>query len=86
MQLSAVQVLLGDYIDRGPDLRQVIDLLIGRRKSHNVIPLKGNHEQCALNALHDPSSLSQWKSIGGLNTILSYGVAPMWNDSHSMWP
>jgi serine/threonine protein phosphatase 1 len=76
----SIQVLLGDYIDRGPDSRQVIDLLIDRRKSHNVIPLKGNHEQCALNVLRDPSSLLQWKSIGGLNTILSYGVTATWRD------
>jgi serine/threonine protein phosphatase 1 len=75
-----IQVLLGDYIDRGPDSRQVIDLLIGRRRSHDLIPLKGNHEQCALNVLLDPSSLLQWKSIGGLNTVLSYGVTPRWND------
>jgi serine/threonine protein phosphatase 1 len=76
----SMHVLLGDYIDRGPDSRRVLDLLIGRRKSHNVIPLKGNHEQCALNVLRDPSFLVQWKSIGGLNTILSYGVIPKWSD------
>jgi serine/threonine protein phosphatase 1 len=81
---NSVQVFLGDYIDRGPESRQVIELLIGRRKIHNVIPLKGNHEQCALNVLHDPSLLAQWKSIGGLNTILSYGVTPVWTDSQSM--
>ena len=80
----SVQVLLGDYIDRGPASRQVIDFLIDRRKSRDVIPLKGNHEQCALNVLRNPSSLLHWKSIGGLNTILSYGVTPTRSDIHSM--
>jgi serine/threonine protein phosphatase 1 len=76
----SIQVLLGDYIDRGPDSRQVLDLIIGRRKGHSVIALKGNHEQCALNVLSDPSSLLQWKSVGGLNTVLSYGIAATWSD------
>jgi serine/threonine protein phosphatase 1 len=76
----SVQVLLGDYIDRGPDSRQVLDIVIGRRKTHSVIPLKGNHEQCALNVLSDPSSFLQWKSVGGLSTVLSYGIAASWTD------
>jgi serine/threonine protein phosphatase 1 len=76
----SIQVLLGDYIDRGPDSRQVLDLIIGRRKTHSVIALKGNHEQCALNVLSDPSSFLQWKAVGGLNTILSYGIAASWSD------
>jgi serine/threonine protein phosphatase 1 len=73
---DAVQVFLGDYIDRGPASRQVIDSLIARRRGHNVILLKGNHEDLALRFLSDPITLSQWKTIGGLNTILSYGVTP----------
>jgi serine/threonine protein phosphatase 1 len=76
----SIHVLLGDYIDRGPDSRQTVELLIERRKGYDLIPLKGNHEQCALNVLRDPSSVLQWKAIGGLNTILSYGVAPKWSD------
>jgi serine/threonine protein phosphatase 1 len=46
--IDAVQVFLGDYIDRGPNSRQVIDLLIARRRRRNVLFLKGNHEDCAL--------------------------------------
>jgi serine/threonine protein phosphatase 1 len=73
---DSVQVFLGDYIDRGPNSRQVIDLLIARRRQHNVLFLKGNHEECALQFLSDPTMLSAWRDMGGLSTLVSYGVAP----------
>jgi serine/threonine protein phosphatase 1 len=69
-----LQVFLGDYIDRGPDSREVIDLLIARQRKGNVVFLKGNHEDCAIRFLSDPETLPQWKNIGGLNTVASYGV------------
>jgi serine/threonine protein phosphatase 1 len=71
---DAVQVFLGDYVDRGPDSRQVIDLLIARQRQNNVVLLKGNHEDYIIRFLDDPSLLSRWKGIGGLNTVASYGV------------
>jgi serine/threonine protein phosphatase 1 len=75
-----LQVLLGDYIDRGANSRQVIEMLIARGQHHNVILLKGNHEECALQFLSDPTALARWKLIGGLNTVHSYGVAPARSD------
>jgi serine/threonine protein phosphatase 1 len=77
---DSVEVFLGDYIDRGPNSRQVIDLLIARRRRHNVLFLKGNHEDCALQFLSDPTMLSKWQNVGGLNTLLSYGVTPTCRD------
>jgi serine/threonine protein phosphatase 1 len=71
-----IQVFLGDYIDRGPHSREVLDLLIARRRKHTVLCLKGNHETFAARFLIDPSVLSNWKHIGGINTLLSYGVVP----------
>ena len=68
------QVFLGDYIDRGPHSRQVIDLLIARRRRHEMLFLKGNHEDFALEFLSDPTKLSEWKQVGGISTLLSYGV------------
>lgn len=70
----AIQVFLGDYVDRGPHSREVIDLLIDRQRCHQTMFLKGNHEDCMLQALADPAALADWKMIGGLSTILSYGV------------
>jgi serine/threonine protein phosphatase 1 len=72
---KVIQVFLGDYIDRGPEPRQVIDLLIARQRDANVVLLKGNHEDCAIRFLSDPKTLTQWKNIGGLSTVASYGVA-----------
>ena len=68
------QVFLGDYIDRGAHSRQVIDLLIARRRRHQMLFLKGNHEDFALEFLSNPTKLSEWKQVGGLSTLLSYGV------------
>jgi len=73
---NAVQVLLGDYIDRGPNSREVIDALIAREHRHKMVYLKGNHEAFALRFLTDPSVLSAWKRVGGMNTLLSYGLQP----------
>jgi serine/threonine protein phosphatase 1 len=73
-KVNAIHVFLGDYIDRGPHSREVIDLLIERRHSHQTMFLKGNHEDCMLQVLADPAAFSDWKMIGGLSTILSYGV------------
>jgi serine/threonine protein phosphatase 1 len=73
---DSAQVFLGDYIDRGPNSRQVIDLLIVRRRQHNVLFLKGNHEECALQFLRDPTMFSGWRNMGGLSTLVSYGVVP----------
>jgi serine/threonine protein phosphatase 1 len=81
---NALQVFVGDYIDRGPSSRQVIELLLERVQQHNVVLLKGNHEDCILRFLDDPSVLADWQRIGGLNTVLSYGITPTrWSDPRS---
>ena len=77
---DSIQVFLGDYIDRGPNSRRVIDLLITRQRRRDVLFLKGNHEDCALRFLNDPTVLPAWQSIGGLPTLLSYGVMPTRGD------
>ena len=78
--VDTVEVFLGDYIDRGPNSREVIDLLIARRRERNMIFLKGNHEDYALKFLSDPTSLPRWRNIGGLDTIFSYGLTPAQHD------
>jgi serine/threonine protein phosphatase 1 len=81
---NTIQVFVGDYIDRGPDSRGVIELLIARQQRHDVALLKGNHEDLALQFLSDPALLSTWKTVGGLNTVLSYGVVlPRHRDTQS---
>jgi serine/threonine protein phosphatase 1 len=71
-----ILVFLGDYIDRGPASRQVIDQLINLRAHREVIFLKGNHESYLTQFLKEPASLSKWFQYGGLETLRSYGIAP----------
>ncbi|HJR56236.1 MAG TPA: metallophosphoesterase family protein [Rhizomicrobium sp.] len=68
-------VYLGDYIDRGPDSKMVIDRLIGLRGFHTHF-LKGNHEAALLDFLRDPESYQVWRNYGAPETLLSYGVRP----------
>ncbi|UVO27623.1 metallophosphoesterase family protein [Bradyrhizobium arachidis] len=75
----AIQVFLGDYVDRGPNSRAVLDILIERSKSHETVCLKGNHEVFLLEVLQDPSRLQEWRHYGGLLTLVSYGVTPTMN-------
>jgi serine/threonine protein phosphatase 1 len=72
----AIHVFLGDYVDRGPDSRGVLDLLIARSRSHETVCLKGNHEVFLLEVLQDPTRLQEWRHYGGLLTLVSYGITP----------
>jgi len=68
-------VHLGDYIDRGPDSRGVLDFLIeasGRDPRH--VLLAGNHEAGLLDFLANPEDASVFLRLGGLQTAQSYGV------------
>ncbi len=78
-------VFLGDYIDRGPDSRQVIARLLdietgARREPLNdrvsARFLKGNHEAALLTFLERPETGPDWMRWGGAETLVSYGVAP----------
>jgi serine/threonine protein phosphatase 1 len=75
--VEALHIFLGDYVDRGRSSRQVIEQLIERGTSHKVICLKGNHESCLLEFLRDPSTLANWQQLGGSETLMSYGLAPL---------
>jgi serine/threonine protein phosphatase 1 len=74
--VRALHVFLGDYIDRGPDSRRTIDLLIERSRRHESVFLKGNHEAFLLDVLEDASRLEAWREYGGFQTLMSYGLAP----------
>lgn len=71
-----IHVFLGDYVDRGPDTKRTLDLLIDRGKKHEAVFVRGNHEQLMLDFLDQPSILSEWWSMGGAPTLLSYGLSP----------
>jgi len=76
---NAVQVFLGDYIDRGASSRQAVDLLIAYAASSRSVFLKGNHESYLIDFLRNPAVLEHWQRLGGLETLLSYGLTPVLN-------
>ncbi len=66
-------VLLGDYIDRGPDSRGVIDQLVELRTSCNLVSLRGNHEVMLLGVRLLGLPPEHWFQCGGQATLTSYG-------------
>ncbi|SIO35144.1 serine/threonine protein phosphatase 1 [Bradyrhizobium erythrophlei] len=72
----AIEVYLGDYIDRGPDSRATLDLLIRRSRRGNMVFLKGNHEAFLGAVFRDPSRIADWFQFGGRQTLMSYGLSP----------
>ena len=67
-------IFLGDYIDRGPASRQVIETLLELKKSHSPVFLRGNHEVMMLEARRDSLKGNLWRSYGGLEALESYGA------------
>src|SRR5262245_52670711 len=65
-------VALGDFVDRGPDSRGVLDRLIRLREDGLLVPLRGNHEQMMLRARVDPELRALWLRVGGEQTLASY--------------
>lgn len=66
-------VTLGDYIDRGPDSRGVLDELLQVRASCKLIALSGNHEWMLLGSRILGLPTAHWLKSGGTATLTSYG-------------
>jgi serine/threonine protein phosphatase 1 len=66
-------VPLGDYVDRGPDSRGVIDCLLELERISEVQPLLGNHEEMMQLVLSGQSGPADWLRYGGVATLESYG-------------
>jgi serine/threonine protein phosphatase 1 len=71
---ESITVTLGDYVDRGPDSRGVIERLARNPFPTPYVALKGNHEDFLLKFLSDPLIGPLWQRNGGLETLRSYGV------------
>src|SRR4051794_3065524 len=70
---SATIVTLGDYVDRGPSSREVLERLMNFRSGTlRMIVLKGNHEAMMWEACNDPTKLDWWIRNGGDATLASY--------------
>ncbi|PCI88203.1 MAG: hypothetical protein COB24_03680 [Hyphomicrobiales bacterium] len=69
-------VFLGDYIDRGPQSRQVIETLMSLKIDNCTIHyLMGNHEDILVKFLSNPHKYYKiWMAIGGIATLSSFGI------------
>jgi serine/threonine protein phosphatase 1 len=68
-------VFLGDYIDRGPDSKGVMDTVFRlREEGIRTVCLRGNHEQMLLDSLPSPADLYNWTRNGGDKVLANFGV------------
>jgi serine/threonine protein phosphatase 1 len=65
-------IFLGDYVDGWSQSPEVIDLLIAMKKTHNLICIRGNHDDLLLNWLKHQIDNPQWYQHGGESTALAY--------------
>ncbi len=70
----AVTVFLGDYVDRGLGSKPVVEQLANNDWPTSIVALAGNHEDLLMAFLDDPAILKVWRTLGGLETLHSYGV------------
>ncbi len=69
-------VFVGDYVDRGPDSRGVVDQILDlRSRGFEVTTLLGNHELMFMQAEEDPDDAEFWEdSCGGIKTLVSFDI------------
>jgi Calcineurin-like phosphoesterase len=67
-----VVITLGDYVDRGPQSRDVLDWLIAFRQANQLVALRGNHDIIMMDACSAPWFMGNWFAMGGDATLRSY--------------
>lgn len=73
-------ILLGDFIDRGPDSKGVLDTVLSlQQENFNLTCLRGNHEDMLLEALNDPSKATRWLVNGGKECLQSFKIGAIEN-------
>ncbi|MEX1028356.1 MAG: metallophosphoesterase family protein [Candidatus Paceibacterota bacterium] len=81
-----VVVMLGDYVNRGPDSRGVIEFLIELGARCQLVPLLGNHDEMMLGSRGDVNAESRWRYEGGTAVLRQYGPRNSVEDvSKSHW-
>jgi serine/threonine protein phosphatase 1 len=84
---AGIIVTIGDYVDRGPQSKEVIDRLIsGVADGWRLVALKGNHDAMMVEALRNPARMAWWMEKGGDVALASYGGDPAAiPQSHIAW-
>jgi serine/threonine protein phosphatase 1 len=70
-------VTLGDYVDRGPDSRGVVDRLVSLNSTGRLVPLRGNHDLMMMHARQWEEAGPVWLCCGGQSTLASYGASSL---------
>ena len=66
---------LGDYVDRGPDSKGVIDFILElREQGYTVYTLRGNHDQMMMDSGNNRENFRHWVQNGGSATLKSFGI------------
>jgi serine/threonine protein phosphatase 1 len=86
----ATVVTLGDYVDRGPDSRKIIERLMAGLEGWRLICLKGNHEDIMWQTCRRLPDVDWWLTNGGGATLISYGQqvgdqADVASSRHHIW-
>ncbi len=78
-------ITLGDYVNRGPDSKGVIEQLIKLREHCRLIPILGNHDEMLLEARKDRYAYDRFVMSGGKETVASYGDRRLDDIPDSHW-
>ncbi len=73
-------VVLGDVVDRGPNVRRCVERLLAVRESTNLVFIQGNHEEIMLDAAAGGDWEQDWANVGGASTLRSYGRSMSFGD------
>lgn len=68
-------IVIGDIVDRGPDSKDVVELLMAGVPGLKVLTLMGNHERMLLDSARDDEAARRWLFSGGADTVELYGIA-----------
>jgi serine/threonine protein phosphatase 1 len=71
-------ITLGDYVDRGPDSKGVLERLVLLAERGGCVALKGNHDLMMLAARQDSARFAVWLHCNGRQTLQSYQAAEDW--------
>ena len=70
----SLEIYLGDFVDRGPSTRDVLETLMARSKSRDTVLLRGNHEVLMQEFFDRKLPFDTWRRLGGAETLMSYGI------------